>query len=89
MKNFKRHKQSENETEKHHQCPNCEFHHHVIGPIHILIDSKHPEHDKKQFFCDHYSRSFIFKIFLTKPHETLKTVARLREKNLPEKGIIH
>ena len=50
MKNFKRHKQSENETEKHHQCPNCEFHHHVIGPIHIHIDSKHPEHDKKTIF---------------------------------------
>ena len=49
MKNFKRHKQSENETEKHHQCPNCEFHHHVIGPIHIHIDSKHPEHDKNNF----------------------------------------
>ena len=54
-KNFKRHKQSKHETEKHHQCPYCEFHHHVIGSIHIHIDSKHPEHDKKQFFCQDFS----------------------------------
>ena len=89
MKNFKRHKQSKHETEKHHQCPYCEFHHHVIGCLHIHIDSKHPEHDKKQFFCDHCSRSFIFKISLKKHHENLRTIARLREKNLREKGIIH
>ena len=88
-KNFRRHKQSKHDTEKHHQCPYCEFHHHVIGSIHIHIDSKHPEHDKKQFFCDHCSRSFIFKISLTKHHENLRTVARIREKNLREKGIIH
>ena len=48
LKNFKRHKQSKHETEKHHQCPSCEFH--VIDSIHIHIDSKHPEHDKKHFF---------------------------------------
>jgi len=89
MKNFKRHKQSKHETEKHHQCPYCEFHHHVIGCLHIHIDSKHPEHDKKQFLCDHCSRSFIFKISLKKHHENLRTIARLREKNLREKGIIH
>ena len=82
-------KQSKNETEKHHQRPYCEFHHHIIGSIHIHIDSKHPEHDKKQFFCDHCSRSFIFKISLKKHHENLRTIARLREKNLREKGIIH
>ena len=55
MKNFKRHKQSSLETEKNHQGPYCEFHHHVIGSIPIDIDSKYPEHDKKQFFCDHCS----------------------------------
>ena len=50
MKNFKRHKQSKHETEKHYQGPYCEFHHHVIGSILIDIDSKYPEHDKKNIF---------------------------------------
>ena len=49
LKNFKRHKQSKHETENHHQCSYCEFHHHVIGSIHIHINSKHPEHIKNNF----------------------------------------
>jgi hypothetical protein len=32
--------------------------------IHIHIDSKHPEHDKKHFSCDHCSRRFIYEASL-------------------------
>ena len=52
--------------------------------VQVHIDSKHPNHEKKTFFCDHCSRSFIFAASLKKHHENIKTMERERAK----KGII-
>ena len=46
------------------------------------IDSKHPEHDKKTFNCDHCPRSFIFKASLKKHLENQRTMARNRDKKI-------
>ena len=46
--------------EKHKKCPYCEYRVGVIRRMHIHIDSKHPEHDEKNFACHHCSRRFIF-----------------------------
>ena len=47
-----------------------------------FIDSKHPEHDKKTFNCDHCTKSFIFKASLQKHLENQKTMARNRDKKI-------
>ena len=47
-----------------------------------FIDSKHPEHDKKTFNCDHCTKSFIFKASLQKHLENQRTMARNRDKKI-------
>ena len=46
---LKTHIAAKHRVENHKQCPYCEYHTHKIHRIQVHIDSKHPEHDKKQF----------------------------------------
>ena len=50
--------------------------------IHVHIDSKHPEHDKKTFVCNHCPRSFIFEASLKKHLENQRTMAKNRAKKI-------
>jgi len=63
-----------------HKCPHCDKQSHELAAIHVHIDSKHPDHDKKTVFCDHCSKSFIFPASLTKHLNNLKTMAMERAK---------
>ena len=68
--------------DKHEKCPHCTYHSSELKRIHIHIDSKHPDHDQKKFFCDHCSRSFIFEASLKKHLENQRTIARNRAKKM-------
>ena len=63
-------------------CPICEYHARDMQRIHIHIDSKHPEHGKKKFVCNHCPRSFIFEASLKKHLVNQKTVAKNRAKKV-------
>jgi len=63
-----------------HKCPHCDFQSYKLATMHVHIDSKHPDHDKKTVFCDHCSKSFIFAASLTKHLNNLKTMAMERAK---------
>jgi len=67
-------------VEKHKKCPHCDYHTPSIQRIHVHIDGKHPEHGKKQFFCDHCPRGYIFEHSLKKHLENLRTMALNRAK---------
>ena len=77
---MKRHKREKHEVQNHHKCPHCDFHSYMIGALHIHIDSKHPEHDQKQFPCSHCSKSFIFERSLKKHMENQQTIKRIKLK---------
>ena len=66
--------------EKHKKCPYCEYSTGVIRRMHIHIDSKHPEHDKKNFSCDHCSRRFIFENSLKCHLENIKNGPKRKKK---------
>ena len=61
---LKTHIIAKHKLENHKKCPYCDYHSHAMHRIHIHIDSKHPEHDKKHFSCDHCSRRFIYEASL-------------------------
>ena len=67
-------------AKKFHKCPHCEFQSYKLTTMHVHIDSKHPNHDKKTFFCDHCSKSFIFNASLKKHLNNLQTMERERAK---------
>ena len=46
--------------DQHKQCPYCDYHTYQKHRIEIHIDSRHPEHDKKNFSCHHCTRRFIY-----------------------------
>ena len=79
-----RHKREKHSTKYQNKCPYCDYQSAKLHCVHVHIDSKHPNHEKKTFFCDHCSRSFIFHASLKKHHENIKTMERERAK----KGII-
>ena len=66
--------------EKHKKCPYCEYRVGVIRRMHIHIDSKHPEHDKKNFSCHHCSRRFIFENSLKCHLENIKNGPKRKKK---------
>ena len=68
--------------DKHHKCPHCEYHSVDLKHVHVHIDSKHPEHGEKTFFCNHCSRSFIFESSLKKHLQNQSLMARNREKKM-------
>ena len=47
-----------------YSCPHCEFASRYLDSLQRHIDSKHPEHDVKNFFCDTCDKSFIYKCSL-------------------------
>ena len=55
-----RHILAKHEAERHKKCPHCDYHTAYIKGIHVHIDGNHPELYKKQFDCDHCSKSFIY-----------------------------
>ena len=63
-------------------CPICEYHSRDLKNVHVHIDSKHPEHDKKTFVCNHCPRSFIFEASLKKHLENQRTMAKNRAKKI-------
>ena len=68
------------EVEKYKKCPYCEYSTPSLQKIQVHIDGKHPEHDKKQYFCDHCSRGYIFENSLKKHLENLRTMAMNKAK---------
>ena len=77
---LQKHKRIKHIRKNFHKCPHCEKQSHELAAIHVHIDSKHPDHDKKTVFCDHCSKSFIFAASLTKHLNNLKTMAMERAK---------
>jgi len=69
-------------VERHKKCPHCDYHTPKLHLFHVHIDGKHPEHGKKQFFCDHCTKSFIFEASLKKHWENQRTMAKNRAKRL-------
>ena len=63
-------------------CPICEYHSRDLKNVHVHIDSKHPEHDKKTFICNHCPRTFIFEASLKKHLENQRTMAKNRAKKI-------
>ena len=66
------HIQAKHTVKNHKKCPYCEYHTHSLHRIQIHIDGKHPEHDKKNFSCDHCSRRFIFENSLKNHMDTIR-----------------
>ena len=81
-KKLQQHIRLKHDIDKHEKCPHCDYHSADKKHMHVHIDSKHPEHDKKTFFCDHCSRSFIFEDSLKKHLENQRTMAANRAKKL-------
>jgi len=79
-KSLQIHNARKHAVDKHKKYPHCDYHSNAMHQMHVHIDSKHPEHDKKTFNCDHCSRSFIFKASLKKHLENQRTMARNRDK---------
>ena len=69
---LKSHIAAKHREENHKKCPYCDYHTHAIHRIQIHIDGKHPEHDKKNFSCDHCSRRFIFENSLKNHMDTVR-----------------
>ena len=65
-KSLRDHIRMKHAIDKHEKCPHCDFHTLLMHQMHVHIDSKHPEHDKKTFTCDHCPSSFIFEASLKK-----------------------
>ena len=63
-RSLKSHTYAKHKVDKHKQCPYCDYHSHMINRIQVHIDSRHPEHDKKNFSCNHCSRRFIYEASL-------------------------
>ena len=61
---LRRHKLEKHEIEKHKTCPYCEYRSPDQKHVERHIDSKHPEHGEKQFFCDTCGKGFIFQASL-------------------------
>merc|ERR1719270_1822683 len=68
--------------DKHYKCPHCEYHNRVLKHVQVHIDSKHPEHDEKKFFCNHCPRSFIYKKSLEKHLDNQSLIAKNRAKKM-------
>ena len=83
-KQIGKHKREKHNPKNQQKCPYCDYQSPKLNMVQVHIDSKHPNHEKKTFFCDHCSRSFIFAASLKKHHENIKTMERERAK----KGII-
>ena len=79
---LKKHIRVKHLVEKHKKCPHCDYHTARLGTFHVHIDSKHPEHGEKQFFCNHCPRSFIFEDSLKKHLDNQRTMARHRSKKI-------
>ena len=81
---LKSHTIAKHKVDKHKQCPYCEYHSPMINRIQVHIDSRHPEHDKKNFSCNHCSRRFIYeaslKTHLNNIKDGPKNVARKKLK---------
>ena len=56
---------------KENYCPYCNFRHKNFTNLKIHIESNHPLHEKKKFFCDDCEASFMFDISL-KIHKSQK-----------------
>ena len=54
------HRLAKHQVEKHKSCPHCEFKSAFNQKVKRHIDSNHPEHGEKQFFCEHCGKGFIF-----------------------------
>ena len=81
-KTLRQHIRIKHAIDRHEKCPHCDYHTARLECMHVHIDSKHPDHDRKKFFCDHCSKSFIFEASLKKHLENLTTMARNRAKKL-------
>ena len=77
---MQRHRLIQHVKKDRNKCPHCEFQSYKLDTMHVHIDSKHSDHDKKTVFCDHCSKSFIFAASLTKHMNNLKTMAIERAK---------
>ena len=69
QKKFGAHRREKHNPKSDYQSPK-------IMLMHVHIDSKHPNHDKKTFFCDHCWKSFIFNASLKKHLNNLQTMER-------------
>ena len=81
---FGKHKLEKHNPESQRKCPHCDYQSPKIERLHVHMDSKHPNHDKKTFSCDHCSRTFIFADSLKKHHDNIRTMQREKTK----KGIV-
>ena len=67
-------------TDKHHQCPHCTYKSPVLVRVRIHIDSAHPEVGEKKLFCNHCTKSFIYKDSLKRHLDQLKEKAKYQPK---------
>ena len=81
---FGKHKLEKHNPKSQRKCPHCDYQSPKIERLHVHMDSKHPNHDKKTFSCDHCSRTFIFADSLKKHHDNIRTMQREKTK----KGIV-
>ena len=72
-------------VDKHNQCPHCDYRTPHKLRLHVHIDGKHPNHGKKNYFCDHCTRSYIFEASIKKHHENLRTIRIQAEKKKKRK----
>ena len=77
LQSVKKHKIENHRKQTCHICGKECFN---IRSLHVHIDSKHPEHDKKNFSCDHCSRRFIFKDSLKTHLENIRTGPKRKNK---------
>ena len=61
-------------------CPYCNFRHKNFTNLKIHIESNHPLHEKKNFFCDDCEASFMFDISL-KTHKSQKHSKEYKTEN--------
>ena len=80
QKKFGVHMREKHNPKSINKCPHCDYQTPKMPMMHVHIDSKHPNHDKKTFFCDHCSKSFIFNASLKKHLNNLQTMERERAK---------
>ena len=55
------HKRIVHDVHLHQKCPHCDWKTYSNQKMRCHIDSQHPDHDEKKFFCEHCSKGFIFK----------------------------
>ena len=57
---MKKHIYKIHETDKHPNCPHCDYKVPEKYYLCVHIDKNHPEHDEKKFFCENCDKGNFF-----------------------------